>query len=173
MLPQPVAKPAAGATHHLRCLGRDRGIGTARLKSSAIGGHHATKLKAVRRPGVPDASIFLVEDEALVRMSLASMVEELGHRVVAEAGTIKEAGAIAMTGVFDLAILDINIDGLGIDPVAHVIERRGLPFLFVTGYGAEWLPSLFRRRPVLEKPVSLERLKITIDTLLANGSARP
>ena len=98
---------------------------------------------------MPDASIFLVEDEALVRMSLASMVEELGHRVVAEAGTIKEAGAIAMTGVFDLAILDINIDGLGIDPVAHVIERRGLPFLFVTGYGAQWLPSLFRRRPVL------------------------
>lgn len=124
---------------------------------------------------MPDASIFLVEDETLVRMSLASMVEELGHRVVAEAATIKEAGAIAMTGVFDLAILDINIDGLGIDPVAHVIERRGLPFLFVTGYGAEWLPSLFRRRPVLEKPVSLDRLRHTIDALLerANGSAPP
>ena len=125
---------------------------------------------------MPDASIFLVEDEALVRMTLAAMVEELGHRVVAEAGTIKEAGAIAMTGVFDLAILDINIDGLGIDPVAHVIERRGLPFLFVTGYGAEWLPSLFRRRPVLEKPVSLDRLRDTIDTLLehaANSSAPP
>jgi DNA-binding NtrC family response regulator len=123
---------------------------------------------------VPDASIFLVEDEALVRMSLASMVEELGHRVVAEAGTIEDAGAIAMTGVFDLAILDINIGGLGIDPVAHVIERRGLPFLFVTGYGAQWLPSLFRQRPVLEKPVPLDRLRNTIDTLLertANGSA--
>lgn len=125
---------------------------------------------------MPDASIFLVEDEALVRMSLASMVEELGHRVIAEAGTIEEAGAIAMTGVFDLAILDININGLGIDPVAHVIERRGLPFLFVTGYGAQWLPSLFRRRPVLEKPVSLDRLRDTIDTLLsasANDSAPP
>src|ERR1700760_1630735 len=104
-------------------------------------------------------------------MSLASMVEELGHRVAAEAGTIKEAGAFAMTGVFDLAILDINIDGLGIDPVAHVIERRGLPFLFVTGYGASWLPSLFRQRPVLEKPVAMDKLKSTIDTLLSNGSA--
>lgn len=119
---------------------------------------------------MPDASIFLVEDEALVRMSLVSMVEELGHHVVAEASTIKEAGAIAMTGVFDLAILDINIDGLGIDPVAHVIERRGLPFLFVTGYGAEWLPSLFRRRPVLEKPVALDRLRHTIDTLLERAA---
>jgi DNA-binding NtrC family response regulator len=109
-------------------------------------------------------------------MTLASMVEDLGHRVVADVGTIKEAGAFAMTGVFDLAILDINIDGLGIDPVAHVIERRGLPFLFVTGYGAAWLPSLFRRRPVLEKPVSLEHLRDTINTLLesrASASAPP
>jgi DNA-binding NtrC family response regulator len=129
-------------------------------------------MNALGRPGVPDASIFLVEDEALVRMTLASMVEELGHRVVAEAGTIREAGPIAMTGVFDLAILDINIDGLGIDPVAHVIERRGLPFLFVTGYGAAWLPSLFRRRPVLEKPVSMDRLRDTIDTLLERSAAK-
>src|ERR1700760_1835478 len=121
----------------------------------------APELNSARRPGVPDASIFLVEDEALVRMSLASMVEELGHRVVAEAGTIEDAGAIAMTGVFDLAILDINIGGLGIDPVAHVIERRGLPFLFVTGYGAQWLPSLFCRRPGLGETGSLERLKRT------------
>jgi CheY-like chemotaxis protein len=115
------------------------------------------------------ASIFLVEDEALVRMMLASMVEELGHRVVADVGNITEAGAYAMTGVFDLAILDINIGGYGIDPVAHVIEQRGLPFLFVTGYGAAWLPSLFRWRPVLEKPVSKDKLGATIKGLLEHS----
>jgi len=117
------------------------------------------------------ASIFLVEDEALVRMMLAAMVEELGYRVAAEAGSISEAGAYAMTGVFDLAILDINIGGYGIDPIAHVIERRGLPFLFVTGYGAAWLPSLFRRRPVLEKPVSKEKLGATIKALLERSQS--
>jgi CheY-like chemotaxis protein len=113
------------------------------------------------------ASILLVEDEALIRMALAAMVEELGHRVVLEAGTIADAGVSAMTGVFDLAILDINIGGYGIDPVADVIEKRGLPFFFITGYGTAHLPSLFRRRPVLEKPVSVARLKATIDQLLA------
>jgi len=112
------------------------------------------------------ASILLVEDEALIRMALAAMVEELGHRVVLEAGTIEDAGVSAMTGVFDLAILDINIGGYGIDPVADIIEKRGLPFFFVTGYGTAHLPSLFRRRPVLEKPVSLQRLRATIDQLL-------
>ena len=113
------------------------------------------------------ASILLVEDEALIRMALAAMVEELGHRVVLEAGTIPDAGVNAMTGVFDLAILDINIGGFGVDPVADIIEKRGLPFFFITGYGTAHLPSLFRRRPVLEKPVSVERLKATIDQLLA------
>jgi DNA-binding response OmpR family regulator len=115
---------------------------------------------------VRQASIFLVEDEVLIRMALAAMVEDLGHRVVLEASTIADAGAYAMTGVFDLAILDINIGGYGIDPVADVIEKRGLPFLFVTGYGTAHLPSLFRRRPVLEKPVSIDKLKATIDALL-------
>ena len=113
------------------------------------------------------ASILLVEDEALIRMALAAMVEELGHRVVLEAGTISDAGVNAMTGVFDLAILDINIGGFGVDPVADIIEKRGVPFFFITGYGTAHLPSLFRRRPVLEKPVSVERLKATIDQLLA------
>jgi len=100
-------------------------------------------------------------------MALAAMVEELGHRVVLEAGTISDAGASAMTGVFDLAILDINIGGFGVDPVADIIEKRGVPFFFITGYGTAHLPSLFRRRPVLEKPVAVERLKATIDQLLA------
>jgi DNA-binding NtrC family response regulator len=115
---------------------------------------------------VGQASIFLVEDEALIRMALATMVEDLGHRVVLEAATIADAGAYAMTGVFDLAILDINIGGYGIDPVADVIEKRGLPFFFITGYGTAHLPSLFRRRPVLEKPVDTNKLKAMIDRLL-------
>jgi DNA-binding NtrC family response regulator len=115
---------------------------------------------------VRQASIFLVEDEALIRMALTAMVEDLGHRVALEAATISDAGAYAMTGVFDLAILDINIGGYGIDPVADVIEKRGLPFFFITGYGTAHLPSLFRRRPVLEKPVVMEKLKTTIEQLL-------
>ena len=67
--------------------------------------------KALWGAKVPEASIFLVEDEALIRMMLADMVEELGHRVVAEAGNIRDGVALAGTAVFDFAILDINIGG--------------------------------------------------------------
>ena len=51
------------------------------------------------------ASIFLVEDEALIRMMLVDMVEELGHRVIAEAGSIEEGRSLAEIEGYDLAIL--------------------------------------------------------------------
>jgi len=57
------------------------------------------------------AAIFVVEDEALIRMMLIDMIEELGHRVIAEAGNVRDAQALARTAIFDLAILDVNIAG--------------------------------------------------------------
>ena len=112
------------------------------------------------------ASIFLVDDDLDVREATANMLQRLGHRVVAEATTISDASAFAMTAEFDLAILDINIDGYRIDPVAHLVQRRSRPILFITGYGTRWLPSLFRGQTVLEKPVSIERLKDAIDEIV-------
>jgi CheY-like chemotaxis protein len=121
------------------------------------------------------ASIFLVEDEALIRMMLAEMVEELGHRVVAEAGNVKDARALAETIFFDIAILDINIAGSSIAPVAEIIDRRGLPFLFVSGYGLGGRPEAFRSRPALRKPVLLSKLGETINAILATpaGESSP
>ena len=87
------------------------------------------------------ASIFLVEDEGLIRLLVADMIEELGHRVVAEAGNIQEALVLAETAVFDLAILDINIGGSSIVPVAEIVDRRGLPFIFMSGYGSGGRPE--------------------------------
>jgi len=70
------------------------------------------------------ASIFLVEDEALIRLMLADMIEDLGHRVVAEAGNIKVGQALAQAAIFDLAVLDINIAGYSISSVAEIIDAR-------------------------------------------------
>ena len=116
---------------------------------------------------MPGASIFLVEDEALIRMMLADMVEALGHRVVAEAGRIEEAMALAETSGFDLAFLDINIDGRSIGPVAEIIDKRGLPFVFISGYGLESRPEAFRGRLALQKPLSIGRLGQTINSILS------
>jgi CheY-like chemotaxis protein len=61
------------------------------------------------KPG--SLSIFILEDEALTRMMVVQMIEELGHRVVVEAGSRSEALSLAETADFDLALLDINIAG--------------------------------------------------------------
>ncbi|WP_448043526.1 response regulator [Bradyrhizobium liaoningense] len=117
-------------------------------------------------------SVFLVEDEALIRMMIADMVEELGHRVVAEADNVRDASAFAMTAQYDMAILDINLMGVYVDPVADLIERRGKPFFFATGYGPELLPSLLRRRPILRKPIAMDQLKAMIDSMFPEPSAK-
>ncbi|MGY4282701.1 CheY-like chemotaxis protein [Bradyrhizobium sp. LM2.7] len=72
-------------------------------------------------------SILLVEDEAIIRMMLVEMLEELGHRVIAEAGNVQDGRSLAEIEEFDLAILDINLDGQDVQPVAEAVAARGLP----------------------------------------------
>jgi CheY-like chemotaxis protein len=110
-------------------------------------------------------SVLLVEDETLIRMMIAGMVEELGHTVVAEAGNINDALALARTANFEIAILDINVGGERIEPVAEIVAGRRLPFMFASGYGAAGAPQKFRDRPILQKPFLVERLGKAIEGL--------
>ena len=103
-------------------------------------------------------SVLLVEDEAIIRMMIAGMIEELGHDVVAEAGNITEALKLAKTADFGVAILDINVGGQRIEPVAEIIHGRLLPFVFASGYGAAGPPEQFRDRTVLQKPFLIKQL---------------
>jgi two-component SAPR family response regulator len=116
-------------------------------------------------------SIFLVEDEVLIRMMLIEMVEELGHRVIAEAGSVAEGLSLAEIEEYDLAILDINLQGTNVQPIAEVVTRRGLPLLFLSGYGSGGVPDGFKGMPVLNKPCTPEMLKRTIDAVLSNEQA--
>jgi CheY-like chemotaxis protein len=99
--------------------------------------------RALKGVQMRHARVFLVEDEALIRLMLAEMIEELGHQIVAEAGSIESAQPLAETAAFDIAILDVNIGGYYIDKVAQTIVRRGLPFIFVTGYAKAAMPPAF------------------------------
>ncbi len=117
------------------------------------------------------ASIFLVEDEALIRMMVSEMVEELGHRVIAEAGSVVEARSLAEIEEYDLAILDINLRGMNVRPVAEAIAARGLPLLFLSGYGPAGVPDGFKGMPVLHKPCTPEALRSTIDAVLSGDAA--
>jgi CheY-like chemotaxis protein len=121
---------------------------------------------------VEQLSVFVVEDETLIRMMLVDMVEELGHRVVAEAGSIKDAQTLAEAALFDIAILDVNVGDGRIDPVAGILDGRNLPFLFATGYASSNLPANFSDRQHLQKPYSLDKLRQAIELALGERAGR-
>lgn len=100
-------------------------------------------------------------------MMVADMLEELGYSVVAEAGEINDALKLAQSAEFDLAILDVNVNGKVISPVADLLAARHRPFIFATGYGSSGLPAEYRNRPALQKPFQIETLARMIDHALA------
>jgi CheY-like chemotaxis protein len=126
-------------------------------------------------PGVLKAavrrSVLLVEDEVMIRMMVADMLEEIGYTIAAEAGDIDDAVRLVQTADFDIAILDVNVNGKVITPVAEAVQLRGLPFVFATGYGAQGLPEKFRDRPTIQKPFQIETLARTIESVLKGIAA--
>ena len=115
-------------------------------------------------------SVFLVEDEAMIRMMVADMLEELGYRIAAETGELNEALRLAETTDFDIAILDVNVNGKVISPVADLIKARNRPFIFATGYGTQGVPEDYRDRPALQKPFQIESLKQALDATLRGAA---
>lgn len=97
--------------------------------------------------------VLLVEDEAILRMLLEDMIEDLGFELAASVDSIDAAqGAITGGCAIGAAIVDVNLGGEPSFPVADLLLQRQVPFLFSTGYGAEGIPERFRDVPVLAKP---------------------
>jgi PAS domain S-box-containing protein len=114
---------------------------------------------ATRTPPLRARRVMVVEDEALVALVLADQLAELGLSVVGPCSSVAEAKAVADGGDFEAAILDVNLGGELVYPVADLLSSRGIPFVFVTGYGRESIDRRFADTPVLEKPVERELLE--------------
>ncbi|XXD67906.1 response regulator [Pseudomonas sp. D2-30] len=114
--------------------------------------------------------VLLVEDEGTVAMLIEEMLEEQGCEVVASIPRLAMAREAAGTVEVDLAILDVNLAGERVFPVAEILRDRKIPFLFSTGYGASGLPAEFAQCPVLHKPFSENELQLKIALTLENQS---
>ena len=101
----------------------------------------------------------VVEDEGSVAWLIEGMLEELGCEVAASVVTLAEALAAATDKSFDFAVLDVNLAGELVFPVAELLQRRQLPFLFSTGYGRTGVPAIFMGYEVLNKPFGIDELK--------------
>lgn len=111
--------------------------------------------------------ILVVEDELLIGMLLEDMLRDLGHEVVATASRLDEALELAQVVEVDAAILDVNLNGQAIYPVAEVLAGRGIPFVFATGYGERGLPPSLQQRPTLQKPFQQDALAHKLDAVFA------
>jgi CheY-like chemotaxis protein len=116
-------------------------------------------------PTAAGRRILVVEDESMIRMLLDGMLSDLGYTMVAEAGAIDEAMALAKQAEFDAAILDVNLNGQPITPVVEILVARGLPFVFATGYDLRGVPAAYRDRPTLQKPFQVEALARALEVI--------
>lgn len=107
----------------------------------------------------------VVEDETFLRLELSDMLEECGCQVVGTAGRVGAALRLVEEQEFDIALLDVNLGGERIDPVITAIERRGAPFLLLTGYGTKALEGR-SQAVVVEKPYEREQLVNAIAQVL-------
>jgi len=118
--------------------------------------------------------LLIVEDEYLIAVDLAQVLEELGFAVVGPAGTVETAlDLVKNEGVgLDGAVLDVNLRGHRVYPVAQVLVDLGVPFIFTTGYDAEVVPEVFSEMPRCEKPVDIQKLTHLLEEITVRDHTR-
>jgi CheY-like chemotaxis protein len=112
--------------------------------------------------------ILLVDDEALVALAAEDILISEGYSVVGPADRLETALRLAKSEVLDGAVLDINLAGDYVWPVADALFERGVPFVLLTGFGKGLdLPPSCRRTPLLTKPVKPPELAAALKGQIA------
>jgi DNA-binding response OmpR family regulator len=99
-----------------------------------------------------DRSILLVEDDIILSTDLAFALTEAGCKAIVPAPSNAAALSAMVHYIFDVAILDVNVQNEWVFPVANALEAIGIPFLFLTAYSHDSIPAQHRGRPFLQKP---------------------
>ncbi|HVV61028.1 MAG TPA: response regulator [Pseudolabrys sp.] len=114
-----------------------------------------------------ECSILIVEDETLLAMDVETMVSDAGYRVLGPVTSIAEAMRVASTSVIDAAILDINLQGQPVFPLADILASSSIPFVVLSGHQREMLPERHRDRPFIQKPYRVEELLAALKELFS------
>lgn len=123
----------------------------------------------------PRMRVLVVEDEMIIAMMIEDMLLEMGHDVIGVVMRLPQAIEAATGLMFDLALLDVNLDGDRSFPVADILLERKIPFIFATGYGRTGVESLYGEAPIVSKPFTPEDLLRAMDQATARtlrGSTR-
>jgi CheY-like chemotaxis protein len=111
--------------------------------------------------------VLVVEDESLVAMLVEDLLAELGCTVSGSPATVADALAAVAGGGFDVALLDVNLAGERVDPVADALVACQVPFAFASGYGAAGVPAAHADAPIIAKPFRLQDLAQALASALS------
>lgn len=111
--------------------------------------------------------VLIVEDEALIAMLFEDILEDTACQIVGPAMNVRQAMALAEAEEIDIAVLDVNLNGESSFPVAALLQSRGVPLVFSSGYGSQGLPPEWQDRPTLPKPFTSDEVVDTLARLIA------
>jgi CheY-like chemotaxis protein len=117
--------------------------------------------------------VLLVEDESVVAMLVEDILGELGCEVIGPVAQISKAVEMARHESLDAAILDVNLNGHDVYPVADALAARNIPFIFATGYGRDSLRPPYDDRPLLQKPFQQHDIDAAFAEVRAIKNASP
>jgi PAS domain S-box-containing protein len=117
--------------------------------------------------------IFLVEDEALIGIMMRDLLTEFGLSVIGPVHSVKEGMSVIATQNFDCAILDLNLRGEQVYPLAQALAEKSIPFVFATGYDSEAVDHAYSAVRVLQKPIARDDLEDALRETLGSFGPSP
>lgn len=118
-------------------------------------------------PCLSGRRVLVVEDEMLVAMLIEEVLADLGCQVVGPFCNLRDALKAAREQVFDMAVLDVNLRGERVYPVAEVLETRRIPFVLLSGYGQDAVPAAHPGWRACSKPFHATDLTRALESVAA------
>lgn len=115
----------------------------------------------------PGMRILIAEDEALVAMMIEDVMVDLGCAVIGPAGSVSRALALIESEAPDGALVDLNLGGEHAGPIAAALKARGIPFIFVSGYGRTMADGENADIPIVAKPFDERDLRRAVGLIAA------
>ena len=139
------------------------------IRRSAVGVNSGTEGQSAAGP-LAGVRALIVEDEYLLALQLEEELRAVGCIIAETVADLEKARNAARRADFDIALLDINLSGEMVYPLADELAGRGIPFVFLSGYGAGSGPERFRDRPRVAKPYELTELVKEVSRSLGRGA---
>jgi PAS domain S-box-containing protein len=162
-----------GLSCQIRLPLNEREKGKATSPTAAPHGEPQASEKGPEEVDLRGRKVLIVEDEAFIAMDIADLLAEVGMTVVGPARTLAQACKMAAAGGFDVALVDGNLNGDPVDPVADILAGAQVPFAFCSGYGREALPANHGAVPILAKPFGRDELLGVVAELCRRAVATP